>query len=283
MTTMPTMRKRDCARTTAASARASSTGRRDSTRPPWPGIPMTPTRAACWAWSTMQQGRPELAVEWIGRAVAIRPDMPGYHASLGLALQSLGRAGRGRRGLRRAAGAHARTTPRPTSTAGSSSGRSAIESAALAHFRRAVELDPTPGPGPDQPRCAPRRSSAGPSEALPHCQAAVALEPGLVEARINLGDASCSWTVGRTPGRASTSRPYRLDPSRGPGRRRPRPGRGPRWTSGTRRLDWLRRAVELEPRFGRIPPLPRGGRRHAPELYPEVKACCERILEHRSR
>jgi tetratricopeptide (TPR) repeat protein len=221
-----------------------------------------------------EQGRPEQAVEWIERAVAIRPDVPAYHASLGLAWQALGRPAE-------AAAAFARVLELNPDDAAAHVNRGVVvlalrdREAALAHFRRAVEL---------APRLAQARTNLGellrelgrPDEALPHCQAAVALEPALVEAHLNLGDVLLA--LGR-PGPAVGS--YHEAHQRDPNRARAAAGIGlvaVRQGAWSDALDWLRRAVELEPRSVEF-------LRYLAEaagmlaLYPEVRSCCERILE----
>lgn len=221
----------------------------------------------------LAQGRTEKAVEWIGRAVAARPDVPAYLANLGLAFQSLGRSAE-------AADAFARVLALHPDDAAAHVNRGVVvrglgeADAALAHFRRAVDL----APGLPQ-----ARTNLGelllelgrPDEALPHCQAAVALEPGLVEAHLNLGNVLLAMS--RTPeATAAYYRAYRLDDSRA----RTAASLG---LAAARRGDmpeaigWFRRAVAREP--GSVEFL-----RYLAEaagvlkLYPEVGSCCERIL-----
>lgn len=221
-----------------------------------------------------EQGRPGQAVEWIGRAVASRPDVPAYHASYALALQSLGR-------LSEAAGALANALDLNPEDAAAHVNRGVVVRAlgdrdtALAHFRRAVEL---------ASHLAPARTNLGKlllefgraGEALPHCRAAVALDPGLVEAHLHLGDVLLS--LGR-PEEAAHS--YLDAYQRAPDCAQAAAGLG---LSASRRglwaiaLDWFRRAVQLEP--GSVDYL-----RYQAEaagllgLYPDVKSSCERILE----
>jgi tetratricopeptide (TPR) repeat protein len=220
------------------------------------------------------QGRPGEAVEWIERAIALRPDVPAYHASLGLALHSQGRSAE-------ATDALARALELDPNDAAAHANRGVIVRAlgdrdtALAHFRRAVEI---------APNLAQARTNLGelllelgrPSDALPHCQAAVAIEPGLVEAQLNLGDVLLS--LGRTAEAADAFlRAYRLDEGRaqaaaGIGLAAARHGA---WNDA---LAWFRRAVERQP--ASVDYL-----RYLAEsagvlgLHPEVRSCCERILQ----
>jgi tetratricopeptide (TPR) repeat protein len=168
-----------------------------------------------------QQGDHSHAVELIGRAVALRPNVPAFHANLaeayralgqweravgccraalrlrpdypealcnlGLALQGLGRCDEAIAQFRRAIElrpeyAHAHNN---LGIALREAGRHAE---ALDHFRRAVELDPA---------FAPAQTNLGQmlldrglaEEALPHCQEAVRLQPDLAALHHNLGNA----------------------------------------------------------------------------------------------
>jgi tetratricopeptide (TPR) repeat protein len=219
------------------------------------------------------QGRPEQAVELIGRAVATRPDVPAYHASLGLALQSLGRS-------TEAAGAFARVLALNPDDPAAHTNRGVVvralgdRDAALTHLRRAVELDP---------RLVQARANLGelllelgrPDEALPHCQAAVAIEPGLVEAHVSLGNVLLA--LGRIPeATASYFQAYRLDEQR-PQTAASLGLAAVRRGAVNEAIGWFRRAVELAPdsvEFLRYLAEAAG----VLELYPEVQSCCERIL-----
>jgi tetratricopeptide (TPR) repeat protein len=220
-----------------------------------------------------QQGRPAVAVEWIGRAMSSRPDVPAYHATYALALQSLGR-------VPEAAEALATALELNPEDAAAHVNRGVIvralgdRDAAVAHFRRAVEL---------APHLAPAQTNLGglllelgrAGEALPHCRAAVALDPRLVEAHLHLGDVLLS--LGR-PEEAAHS--YLDAYQRDSGRAQAAAGLG---LAASRRglwviaLDWFRCAVQLEP--GSVDYL-----RYKAEaagmlgLYPEVQSSCERIL-----
>jgi len=167
-----------------------------------------------------QQGQHARAVEEIGRAVALRPNVPAFHANLAEAYRSLGQfdraAGCCRTALRlwpdypeahcnlglalQGLGRHAEAAEefrralrlRPDFAAahnnlGITLRELSQSDDALGHFRRAVEL------APDYP---PARTNLGqllldrnlPEEALPHCQEAVRLQPDLAPAHHNLGN-----------------------------------------------------------------------------------------------
>jgi tetratricopeptide (TPR) repeat protein len=221
-----------------------------------------------------QQGQPAEAVALIGRAVAMRPGVAGFHANLGLAWQSMGR-------LAESAEEYGHALRLYPHDPAAHVNRGVVVRAlgdkleALEHFRRAVELNPN---------LAQARTNLGellvelgrPQEALEHCQAALVLEPEMVEAHINLGN------VLRGLGRlGEASRSYlealRLDPFRG----QAAAGLGLaafRRDAWEEALDWFRRAVELEPRSIEL-------LRYLAEaeavcrLYPEVRETCQRILE----
>src|SRR5579883_2252064 len=220
-----------------------------------------------------QEGEPALAVELIGRAVALRPGVAGFHASLGLAWQALGRHAE-------AAGEFGKVLElNPNDPAAHVNRGVAVRALgqsglALDHFRRAVELDPELAQG---------RTNLGelllemgrPAEALVHCQAAVALQPVLAEAQVNLGN------VHRQLDRLAEARDcylraIRLNPrlsaaAAGLGLTAMRLGC---WDEA---LAGLRRAVELEPNsveYLRYLAEAAAVR----ELYDEVEACCQRML-----
>jgi len=168
-----------------------------------------------------QQGQSRLAAELIGKAAALRPHIPLFHASLAQVHYALGELDqaveRGQEALRlgyndpaainnfglalhglgrheEAAGAFVWALElRPDdgtfhTNLGTALRAMGEQDRAYEHFSRAVELDP---------RLAAARTNLGqflldlgmPDEALPHCQAAVALQPGLAEAHNNLGNA----------------------------------------------------------------------------------------------
>ena len=147
--------------------------------------------------------------------------------------------------------------------------------AALAHFRRAVELDESLAEARIN-LTALLVELGRAEEALPHGEAAVALRPDLVEARIALGDAFLVLGC-LLDSRAAFGHAVRLDPERA----QAAAGLGlsavrlDLWDEG---LAWLRRAVELDPRsvvYLRF----LGEAASACGLHAEVKACCERVLE----
>ena len=168
-----------------------------------------------------QQGQHARAVEEIGRAVALQPNVPAFHANLAEAYRALGQfdraAGCCRMALRlwaeypeaycnlglalQGLGRHTEAAEefkhalrlRPDfATAHNNLGITLRElgkfDEALRHFRRAVQLAPD---------YAPARTNIGqllldreqPEEALPHCQEAVRLQPDLAPAHHNLGNA----------------------------------------------------------------------------------------------
>ena len=191
-----------------------------------------------------QQGDHGRAVELMGRAVVLQPNVPAFHANLaeayralgqyeraagccraalrllpdypealcnlGLALQALGR--------RREAVVYFRTALRIRpdfalvhSNLGISLRELGRADAALDHLRRAVELDPLSAPG---------RTNLGqllldlgrPEEALPHCREAVRLRPDWAALHHNLGNALRS--LGRlVEARAAYLEALRLDPN----------------------------------------------------------------------
>jgi tetratricopeptide (TPR) repeat protein len=191
-----------------------------------------------------QQGQHARAVEEIGRAVALRPGVPAFHANLAEAYRSLGQfdraAGCCRTALRlwpdypeahcnlglalQGLGRHAEAVAefraalrlRPDfAVAHNNLGISLREQGgledALGHFGRAVEL------APDYP---PARTNLGqcllergrPEEALPHCQEAVRLQPDLAPAHHNLGNALRA--LGRlVDARSAYLEATRLDPN----------------------------------------------------------------------
>ncbi len=221
-----------------------------------------------------QQGDPVQAARLIEKAVAIRPGVASFHANLGLALQFQGQ-------LARSAEEFGRALSLGPEDVAVHVNRGVVlralgeKTSALEHFRRAVELNP---------HLAQARTNLGalltelgrPEEALAHCEVAVTLEPMLVEGRINLGNTL--RVLGRLrEARASYLEAMRLDPTRG----QAASGLGLtalQEDSKDEALEWLRRAVSLEPRsveFMRYLAEAAADRK----LYPEVQACCERILE----
>jgi tetratricopeptide (TPR) repeat protein len=224
-----------------------------------------------------QQADHARAVELIGRAVALRPNVPAFHANLaeayralgqcdraagccraalrlwpdypealcnlGLALQGLGRHGEAARNFRRA------LELRPDFAAAHSNLgvclrelRRADE--ALVHFRRAVELDPLSAPA--QTNLGQLLLDLGRAEeALPYCQEAVRLQPDRAALHHNLGNALRA--LGRlVEARAAYLEALRLEPDLALahahlGQTLQRQGQS------ADALPWLKQAAELEP------------------------------------
>jgi tetratricopeptide (TPR) repeat protein len=224
-----------------------------------------------------QQGDHAKAIELIGRAVALRPSVPAFHANLaeayratgqwdraagccraalnlrpdypealcnlGLALQGQGKRAEAIDQFRRA------LQLRPDLAAAHNNLGIALREVdqfeeALEHFRRAVEL---------QPNFAPARTNLGQilldrgraEEALPHCQEAVRLQPNLAALHHNLGNALRALER-YVDARAAYLEALRLEPDLAPahahlGLTLSREGR-----HGDA-LPWLKRAVELDP------------------------------------
>ncbi|MGA2497234.1 MAG: tetratricopeptide repeat protein [Tepidisphaeraceae bacterium] len=191
-----------------------------------------------------QQGDHARAVEEIGRAVALRPNVPAFHANLAEAYRALGQFDRAAGCCRTALqlwpdypeahcnlglalqglGRHAEAAeqfqqalrlrpdfPAAHNNLGNSLRELCQFDEALGHFRRAVEL------APDYP---PARTNLGqflldrgqPEEALPHCQEAVRLQPDLAPAHHNLGNALRA--LGRlVDARSAYLEAIRLDPN----------------------------------------------------------------------
>jgi tetratricopeptide (TPR) repeat protein len=168
-----------------------------------------------------QQGQPWLAVDLIGRAVALHPAVPVFRATLGevyralghfekavslcrealelglndpavqnnlgLALHALGRPAEAAAAFRAVLIQWPNDAPAHTNL-GAALRALKSNDEALGHLRRAVALNPN---------LAAAQSNLGqilldlgrPSEALPHCREAVNLEPNLPEAHNNLGNA----------------------------------------------------------------------------------------------
>jgi tetratricopeptide (TPR) repeat protein len=224
-----------------------------------------------------QQGDHAKAIELIGRAVALRPNVPAFHANLaeayratgqleraagccraalglwpdypealcnlGLALQGLGKKTEAVAQFRRA------LELRPEfATAHNNLGIVLRElgqlDEALEHFRKAVELEPT---------FAPARTNLGQmlldrgqaEEALPHCEEAVRLQPNMAALHHNLGNA-LRGLERYVEAKASYLEALRLEPDLAPahahlGLTLLREGQL------SDALPWLKRAVELDP------------------------------------
>jgi tetratricopeptide (TPR) repeat protein len=254
-----------------------------------------------------QQGNQARAIELVARAVALRPNVPTFHANLaeayraigqleraagccraalrlcpdypealgnlGLALQGLGKRAEAIEHFRRA------LLIRPDSPVAHNNLGIALrevgqDAAALSHFRRAVELEPT---------LATARTNLGQmlldrgqaEEALPHCQEAVRLQPDLAALHHNLGNALRS--LGRlVEARAAYLEALRLDPDLALAhaqlglilQREGQLGNA---------LPWLKQAVELEPDssifWGYLAEL--NGER---EEFAQAISCWERVL-----
>jgi tetratricopeptide (TPR) repeat protein len=254
-----------------------------------------------------QQGEHARAVKLIGRAVALRPNVPTFHANLaeayrglgqleraadccraalrlqpdypealgnlGLALQGLGRhaeaAGHFRRALQL----------RPAFAAAHNNlGISLLElnrgDEALTHFRQAVELDPAfaAAQGNLGQLLLDRGQAA---EALPHCQEAVRLRPDLAALHHDLGNVLRALDR-PAEARAAYREAVRLDPNLAAAhaqlgltlRQEGRPDDAVRW---------LHRAVELQPDSATF-------WEHLAELHGELEehaaavSCWERVL-----
>ena len=224
-----------------------------------------------------QRGDNPKAIELISRAVALRPNVPAFHANLaeayratgqleraagccraalglwpdypealcnlGLALQGLGKRAEAVDQFRRA------LELRPQfATAHNNLGIVLRDlgqlDEALEHFRRAVELEPN---------FAPARTNLGQmlldrgqaEEALPHCEEAVRLQPDMAALHHNLGNAQRAMER-YVEARASYLEALRLEPELAPahahlGLTMVREGQA------SEALPWVKRAVELEP------------------------------------
>lgn len=190
-----------------------------------------------------QEGNHALAVELIGRAAALRPNVPAFHANLAEAYRALGQFDRavgcckmalrqwpdypeaignlglalqGQGKLEEAVAQFRRALQLRPDLAGmhGNLGIALRElkqfDEALEHFRRAVELDP---------KSASARTNLGQmlvdrgkaEEALPHCQEAVRLQPDLAAVHHNLGNA-CRALEKFVEARAAYLEALRLDP-----------------------------------------------------------------------
>jgi tetratricopeptide (TPR) repeat protein len=170
----------------------------------------------------------------------LRPDDALAHSNLGTALRSLGRTEQ-----------------------------------ALAHFRRAIALDP---------RLGQAHSNLGQflldlgrgAEALPHCREAVALQPNVAETHNNLGN------VHRAAGRFAEARACYFEALRlNPRLARTHANLGQAMQQEGRvddALTWLRRAIELQPNsiefLGYLADAAADW-----DLQPEAIACYQRIVE----
>ena len=208
-----------------------------------------------------QKGEHQRAVEEIGRAIVMRPNVPAFHANLAEAYRAQGKferavgscrialrlspnypealcnLGLGLQGLGRHAEAaeqfrHALQIRQDFATAHSNLGVSLRElgqlDEALIHFRRAVEL--APGNASARTNLGQMLVDRGQAEeALPHCQEAVRLQPDTAALHHNLGNALRALErLARGPRRLLGGHPARPEP--GPVPCAPRAGpatRGP--------------------------------------------------------
>ena len=224
-----------------------------------------------------QQGDHASAVELIGKAIALRPSVPAFHANLAEAYRAQGR-------LARAAGC-CRTAlclwpdyPEALCNLGLALQGLGCQDEAIEQFRHALRLRPDFAAGHNglgtalrekgqldealdhfrhaalhDPRLAMAQSNLGQlllergkaDEALPHCQEAVRLEPDLAAAHNNLGNVLRA--LGRlVEARAAYTEALRIDPNLAQahanlGRTLQQEGQF------ADALPWMTRAVELEP------------------------------------
>jgi len=224
-----------------------------------------------------QQGQSRLAAELIGRAVALRPGVavfratlgeayralghferaagccqealqlglndPGVYNNLGLALQAMGRHADAALAFRAALGLRPDDAMAHTNLGAALRAMDAKDQA-LDHFRRAVAIDP---------KLAPAQTNLGqllldlgrPAEALPHCQEAVALQPNLPEAHNNLGNAHRAL-FGFPEARRCYNEALKLNPDLAQAHANLGVSlqHEERWDEA---LPWLRHATELQP------------------------------------
>ena len=224
-----------------------------------------------------QQGDHAKAVELIGLAVALRPNMAAFHANLaeayralgqfertigccrtalrlapdypealgnlGLALQGLGRHAEAAEQFRRA------LELRPDFAAAHSNLGITLRELgqldeALVHFRRAVELDAkSPSARTNLGQMLLDRGQ--PEEALPHCQEAVRLQPDLAPLHHNLGNAFRALSK-FTEARSAYLEALRLDPDQASSHAHLGLTLQQEGKLGDA-LTWLKQAVELAP------------------------------------
>ncbi len=227
-----------------------------------------------------QRGDNARAIELIGRAVALRPNVPAFHANLaeayramgqldraagccraalslfpdypealcnlGLALQGLGKKPEAVNQFKRAIELRPRFATAHNNLGIVLRDLGRLDEA-LEHFRKAVEFEPT---------FAPARTNLGqmlldrgqPAEALPHCQEAVRLQPDMAALHHNLGNALRAMEK-YTEARAAYLEALRLEPELAPahahlGLTMVREGQA------NDALPWVKRAVELDPTNG---------------------------------
>ncbi len=255
-----------------------------------------------------QQGQSWLAVDLIGRAVALHPAVAIFHATLGEAYRALGQFDRAASSCRSALelglkdpavqnnlglALHALGRPAeaavafravleqwPTDAPAHTNLGAALRALdstdeALAHLRRAVAIDP---------KLAAAQSNLGqllldlgrPSEALPHCREAVILQPNLPEAHNNLGNVQRA--LGRLPEALQCyGEALRLNPALA--QAHVSLGltlqQAERWDEA---LPWLRRACELEPNSLEFLALLAEAAVER-EIFDEATTCYQKMLE----
>jgi tetratricopeptide (TPR) repeat protein len=255
-----------------------------------------------------QQRQSALAVELIGRAVALRPGAAAFHANLAEAYRSIGQLERAVGCCRTALLLHSDYPEARVNLGLALQGLGRHDEAVLA-YQSALELRPNDAIAHTnlatalralgqtdaalehfglavtaQPGLALARTNLGqflldlgrPEDALPHCQEAVALAPDLAEAHNNLGNAHRA--LGRlVEARASYAEALRLNPKLGQAQANlalalQQEGRL------DEALPWFRAAVELEPDsvlfLGHLADAAAERERTA-----EAIACFQRILE----
>ena len=159
------------------------------------------------------RGQPERAAGCCRTALRLWPDFPEAHGNLGLALQALGRHAEAADQFRRA------LQLRPDlavmhGNLGITLRQLGRLAEALTHFRRAVELDPN-APLALTNLGQVLLDSGQADDALPHCQEAVRLQPDLAPLHHNLGNAFRA--LGRpVEARAAFLEALRLDPNLAP-------------------------------------------------------------------
>jgi tetratricopeptide (TPR) repeat protein len=132
-----------------------------------------------------QQRENTRAVELIGRAVALQPNVPAFHANLAEAYRALGQHERAI-GCCRTALVLRPDFPEALSNLGLALQAVGRRAEAVEQFRRALSLRPGFAPAHNNLGIALRESGQG-EEALEHFRRAVELDPAFAPARTNLG------------------------------------------------------------------------------------------------
>jgi tetratricopeptide (TPR) repeat protein len=224
-----------------------------------------------------QRGDHARAIELIGRAVALRPNVPAFHANLAEAYRATGQLERAAGCCRAALGLWA-DYPEALCNLGLALQGLGKKTEAVAQFRRALELRPEFATAHNnlgivlrdlgqmeealehfrravelEPNFAPARTNLGQmlldrglaEEAMPHCQEAVRLQPDMAALHHNLGNALRAMEK-YTEARGSYLEALRLEPDLAPahahlGLTMVREGQA------NEALPWVKKAVELEP------------------------------------